>query len=216
MMDLVRNMFPENLIQATFSQIKTTFVKGERVSNRSLITDWERIVNETNKNGELIHYKLVRTHPLKDGSNVLGLLVFCTVFGIICGQLGNEADVMIRFFVILNEIIMRIVVLCMWYSPIGITSLIIAKILSIKNMYSVAKQLGFYMLTVISGLVIHATITLPSIYFVTTRKNPLTFFKGMLQAWVTALGTASSAATLPVTFRCLEENLLIDKRVSMQ
>ena len=37
---------------------------------------------------------------------------------------------------------------------------------------------------------------------------------GMLQAWVTALGTASSAATLPVTFRCLEENLDIDKRVT--
>ena len=36
----------------------------------------------------------------------------------------------------------------------------------------------------------------------------------MLQAWVTALGTASSAATLPVTFRCLEENLDIDKRVT--
>lgn len=36
----------------------------------------------------------------------------------------------------------------------------------------------------------------------------------MAQAFVTALGTASSAATLPVTFRCLEENNAIDKRVT--
>ena len=40
------------------------------------------------------------------------------------------------------------------------------------------------------------------------------FVSGMLQAWVTALGTASSAATLPVTFKCLEDNLGVDKRVS--
>lgn len=36
----------------------------------------------------------------------------------------------------------------------------------------------------------------------------------MLQAWITALGTASSAATLPVTFKCLEDNLGVDKRVT--
>lgn len=34
------------------------------------------------------------------------------------------------------------------------------------------------------------------------------------KAWITALGTASSAATLPITFRCLENNLNIDKRVT--
>lgn len=34
---------------------------------------------------------------------------------------------MVRFFVILNEIIMRIVVIVMWYSPFGIMSLIIGK-----------------------------------------------------------------------------------------
>jgi solute carrier family 1 (high affinity glutamate transporter) protein 2 len=218
MLDLVRNMFPENLLQAAFSQVKTEFVKGERINMSSVRLDslnWDRILNESNSNGtETEFYHLVRSYPYKDGSNVLGLIVFCTAFGIICGQLGSEAETMIRFFVILNEIVMRIVIICMWYSPIGIASLIIAKILAIKDMYTVAQQLGLYMLTVITGLIIHAVITLPLIYFVVTRKNPLTFFRGMLQAWVTTLGTASSAATLPVTFRCLEENNHIDKRVT--
>ena len=220
MLDLIRNMFPENLLQAAFSQVKTEFVPGDRLNftdpryaPRDL--NWDRVLNVTDPITNITEYhKAVRSFPYKDGSNVLGLIVFCTAFGIICGQLGQEADTMIRFFVILNEIIMRIVVICMWYSPIGIASLIIAKILAIADMYTVAQQLGLYMLTVITGLIIHAVVTLPGIYFLVTRKNPLTFFKGMLQAWVTALGTASSAATLPITFRCLEENLHIDKRVS--
>lgn len=47
---------------------------------------------------------------------------------------------------------------------------------------------------------------------------PLSFFSlclyNLKKAWITALGTASSAATLPITFRCLEQNLGIDKRVT--
>ncbi|KAJ8347276.1 hypothetical protein SKAU_G00286770 [Synaphobranchus kaupii] len=77
-----------------------------------------------------------------------------------------------------------------------------------------ARQLGMYMVTVMVGLMIHGGIILPLIFFFVTRKNPFTFYTGIFQAWITALGTASSAGTLPVTFRCLEENLHIDKRVT--
>jgi len=55
----------------------------------------------------------------------------------------------------------------------------------------VARQLGMYMVTVIIGLIIHGAIFLPAIYFAIVRKNPFTFFMGIFQAWITALGTAS-------------------------
>jgi solute carrier family 1 (high affinity glutamate transporter) protein 2 len=63
--------------------------------------------------------------------------------------------------------------------------------MSIENLAATAQQLGLYMITVILGLLVHALITLPGIYYIFTHKNPAVFFKGMLQAWVTALGTAS-------------------------
>ncbi len=65
------------------------------------------------------------------------------------------------------------------------------KILSLDDPEKVGQQLGMYMITVLAGLIIHAVIVLPSIYFVITRKNPLRLFIGILQAFVTALGTAS-------------------------
>ena len=77
------------------------------------------------------------------------------------------------------------------YSPIGIMFLVMGNILAIPSLKTVAETLGMYMVTVCVGLIIHAAIVLPLIYLVATRKNPFVFLKGMLQAWLTALGTAS-------------------------
>uniref|UniRef100_A0A8C8DN00 Amino acid transporter n=2 Tax=Oryzias sinensis TaxID=183150 RepID=A0A8C8DN00_9TELE len=209
--DLIRNLFPENLVQACFQQIQTVTKKVEVI---------EEEVNTTSMGGLLVNithepqYIIKKSLQFKSGMNVLGLIGFFIAFGICMGNMGERARLMIEFFNILNEIVMKLVIMIMWYSPFGIACLICGKIISIKDLEVVARQLGMYMITVIIGLIIHGAIFLPSIYFAITRKNPFTFFLGIFQAWITALGTASSAGTLPVTFRCLEENLGIDKRVT--
>ncbi|RZF45728.1 hypothetical protein LSTR_LSTR011867 [Laodelphax striatellus] len=198
-LDIVRNMFPENLVQACFQQVQTTY----KTVNSSTANDDGS--NHTVQKKELVY---------RDGTNVMGMIVFCLAFGLLAGQMGKKGRLMVDFFVVLNEIIMKLVGVVMWYSPFGIMCLIAGKIMAIANLASTAQQLGMYMVTVILGLSIHAICTLPAIYFFVTRKNPALFFRGMLQAWVTALGTASSSATLPVTFRCLEGELGIDSRVT--
>ncbi|XP_014858085.1 PREDICTED: excitatory amino acid transporter 2 isoform X3 [Poecilia mexicana] len=210
--DLIRNLFPENLVQACFQQIQTVTKKVEVVVEEEVnVTTVEGLVANITKEPQFIIKKSLQ---FKSGMNVLGLIGFFIAFGICMGKMGEKARLMIEFFNILNEIVMKLVIMIMWYSPFGIACLICGKIISIKDLEVVARQLGMYMVTVIIGLIIHGAIFLPSIYFVITRKNPFTFFLGIFQAWITALGTASSAGTLPVTFRCLEENLAIDKRVT--
>ncbi|XP_039881213.1 excitatory amino acid transporter 2b isoform X2 [Simochromis diagramma] len=210
--DLIRNLFPENLVQACFQQIQTVTKKVEVVIEEDVnATTMEGLVANITKEPQ---YVIKKSLQFKSGMNVLGLIGFFIAFGICMGKMGEKARLMIEFFSILNEIVMKLVIMIMWYSPFGIACLICGKIISIKDLEVVARQLGMYMVTVIIGLIIHGAIFLPSIYFVITRKNPFTFFLGIFQAWITALGTASSAGTLPVTFRCLEENLGIDKRVT--
>ncbi|CAL9697269.1 unnamed protein product [Knipowitschia caucasica] len=209
--DLIRNLFPENLVQACFQQIQTVTTKIEIEPEIINVTTMDGLVANVTKEPQFIIKKSLQ---FKSGMNVLGLIGFFIAFGICMGKMGERAKLMLEFFNILNEIVMKIVIMIMWYSPFGIACLICGKIISIKDLEVVAKQLGMYMVTVIVGLIIHGAIFLPSIYFVIVRKNPFTFFLGIFQAWITALGTASSAGTLPVTFRCLEENLGIDKRVT--
>ncbi|PIO67297.1 transporter, dicarboxylate/amino acid:cation Na+/H+ symporter family protein [Teladorsagia circumcincta] len=98
--------------------------------------------------------------------------------------------------------------------PIGILSLVCKNIVDIDNLTETAQALAMYVVTVICGLMIHSLLTLPLLYFIVTRKSPFAYMTGMLQALATAFGTASSGATLPVTFRALEENLKIDRRVT--
>ncbi|CAH2319096.1 excitatory amino acid transporter 2-like [Pelobates cultripes] len=180
-------------------------------SLQSNLTQINSSITEVNTGPVMITQKKLE---FKGGMNVLGLIGFFIAFGISMGKMGDQAKIMADFFNILNEIIMKLVSMIMWYSPLGIASLICGKIAAIKDLETVARQLGMYMVTVIVGLVIHGGMILPLIFFTVTRKNPYAFYGGIFQAWITALGTASSAGTLPVTFRCLEENLKIDKRVT--
>jgi len=150
----------------------------------------------------------------RDGINVLGLLLFCIVFGIIISRLKEKAILLKHFFEAMLEVVMQLVRIAMLYSPIGIFFLIVAKVLEMDDLKDFVGSLGLYMVTVLAGLAIHGFIVLPLLLFVITRINSFKFIRGMSQALVTAFGTASSSATLPVTYRCVEEKNHIDPRVS--
>ncbi|XP_040273064.1 excitatory amino acid transporter 3 isoform X3 [Bufo bufo] len=216
LLDLLRNMFPENLVQACFQQYKTKREelkpskepdKNSTIQNNSTL-DLFSTGDQENKTKE---YKIVGLYS--DGVNVLGLIVFCLVFGVVIGKMGEKGQVLVDFFNALNDATMQIVQIIMWYMPIGILFLIAGKIIEVND-WEIFRKLGLYMATVLSGLAIHSMIVLPLIYLIIVRKNPFRFAMGMAQALLTALMISSSSATLPVTFRCAEEKNRVDKRIT--
>ncbi|KAK5851590.1 hypothetical protein PBY51_023134 [Eleginops maclovinus] len=214
-LDLIRNMFPPNLVQACTQQFKTKY--GKRVVHLTVTVNDSLFNNSTNDTQEVMEISGEEVIPVPgqvNGVNALGLVVFSMCFGLIIGNMKEQGQLLRDFFDALNEAIMRLVAIIMWYAPIGILFLIAGKIVEMDDLTQMGGQLGMYTITVIIGLMIHGVLILPTLYFVITRQNPFTFIAGILQALVTALGTSSSSATLPVTFKCLEENNKIDKRIT--
>ncbi|KAF1389225.1 hypothetical protein PFLUV_G00071230 [Perca fluviatilis] len=209
-LDLIRNMFPPNLVEACTKQFKTQYAKK--------VVNVKMTVNDTiftlNDSQEITQVEMIPVPGSVNGVNALGMVVFSIFFGLIIGSMGEQGKPLKDFFDCLNEAIMRLVAIIMWYAPIGILFLIAGKIVEMDDISAMGGQLGMYTLTVICGLLIHAICVLPTLYFVITRKNPFVFIAGLLQALITALGTSSSSATLPITFKCLEENNKVDKRVT--
>lgn len=194
-LDLGRNMVPGNIFRA------------------ALETAITRLVNTTGEVDRVVSYR--------EGTNTLGIIGFCLAFGTVLGSLGEAGRPLVELFRIVDEVIMRLVMVIMYISPIGIASIIAAKILgryvyaevtfyfvfqAVADIALVMSQLGMFILTAVAGVFLYQFVVLQLIYLLIVRANPLRFWLGLAQAWVTAWATASTAAALPVTFRCMREN----------
>jgi len=135
---------------------------------------------------------------------VLPLIIFSLIFGGVLTAIGPKGRPVLDFFESLNVIIMKLVMLVIYFAPIGILGLIGAIVAENSgSLGQIASSMGLYMGTVILGLLIHGLVILPLILWFFTKRNPADYYLNMGQAFATAFTTASSAATLPVTMECV-------------
>nr|XP_055058889.1 solute carrier family 1 member 7a [Misgurnus anguillicaudatus] len=230
LLDLIRNMFPANLVQATFQQYRTRSIpimKPKPTSSQDLQDTTTRrvfIYGIQDDNGtDIQNFSLDLTPPpdvvfrtlpgTSEGMNVLGIVIFSATMGIMLGRMGPNGSALVNFCQSLNEAVLKIVAIVIWYFPFGIVFLVAGKILEMDDPSAMGKKLGFYAITVVMGLVLHGLFILPSMYFFITKKSPIVYIRGILQALLISLATSSSSATLPITFKCLLENNHIDRRI---
>ena len=149
---------------------------------------------------------------------ILPIIMFSLVFGGVLTTLGEKGKLVISVFDGINIAIMKIVHLVMYFAPLGVFALVSSKLGAAGGgdlFLAELLKIGKFALTVILGLMIHALITLPAILYFVAKQNPLTYFKNMSGALTTALSTASSAATLPVTIENVEKENKISRRTTL-
>ncbi|XP_018530803.1 excitatory amino acid transporter 3 isoform X1 [Lates calcarifer] len=201
LLDLARNMIPQNLIQACFRQYKT-----ERV-------EFPKEADEQNSSMEMNATEVQLVGHFVEGSNTLGLIVWSFIFGLTLHKMGERGKILVEILTVLNEVTKCVVNLILSYLPFGVLFMITSHVVEVHD-WETTFKLGKFMVVVIIGLIIHGGIVLPLIYFVCVRHNPAAVIKGISPALLTALVISSSSATLPLTFRCCEDRLNIDKRIT--
>ena len=162
-----------------------------------------------------IFVRMIPTNPIAAATegDMLSIIFFTILLGIAITKLPKaHKGPLTSFFESLFQAIMNLTQMIIKLSPIGVFGLIV-KTVSTSNL-DLFYSIGKYMITIAIGLSIHVFIVLPMLFFILTRINPLKHFKAMSSAMATAFSTSSSSSTLPVTIKCVNENVKASKEVS--
>lgn len=188
-----RNVFPDNLFQASFQQAHTVYLPKPTILHtfNETLNDTMPFLDATQTAAEE-EPTLIRVVQYRSGTNTLGIVFFCLVFGTFLGTIGSKGQVVVDFFGAIFEVVMKMVTCVMWLTPVGISSVIAGKILSVADLTLVMEQLMWFILTVAVGVALYQFIIMPGIYFVFIRRNPYKFYAGLIQAMLTAFATAST------------------------
>ena len=145
--------------------------------------------------------------------DMLGIIFFSIFLGWAITKITPSASESLKgFFDSAFEAMMKVTEAVIRLAPLGVLGLI-TKAVSTAGI-DLFGDLAIYMATILSGLSIHLLITLPLIFYLFTRYNPILHFRAMATAMITAFSTSSSNATLPLTMRCVEKNAGVSNRIS--
>lgn len=151
---------------------------------------------------------------------MLQIIFFSILVGVAILLLPRKKTKAFRKFInSANSIVLKIIGIVMLYAPLGVFALIASVITDIagndpSGSISLFKALGMYVLTVACGLFILIILVYPFFARVFGKIKYLKFIKAVFPAQIMGFSTSSSAATLPVTKKCVEENLDVNHKVS--
>ena len=152
---------------------------------------------------------------------MLPIIFFAILFGISVLYIPKkQSEIVINFVNATNEVFLKMIDFIMAISPFFVFALMAGLITSMAGddlgkMKEIFLGLTAYSLVVVLGLAIMIFVVYPSfIVFISKKFGYFEFFKKIAPAQMLAFSTSSSAATLPVTIECVEENLKIDSKIS--
>jgi len=160
-------------------------------------------------------------YSLSNNGLMLQIIFFAIFFGICLLFIPSDKSKPVLSFVDGTlEVFLKMVDLVMQAAPFFVFALlagVVSKMAGddIGKVVEIFKGLSWYSLTVLGGLLLMIFVVYPLVLKLFVKQIPYKgFFKAMGPAQTLAFSTSSSAATLPVTMECVENNLGVDKKIS--
>jgi len=146
-------------------------------------------------------------------ARILPIVVFAILFGIALLQVGSAARPVIEWLAGASAAVMTIIGWFVQLAPVGIFALI-GNLVATVGFRVIVDNLAAFSAVVIGATTFHAFVTLPAMCWLLSGMRPGKLLAGLREALVVAFTTSSSAASLPVTQRCVEDNLGVPRRIA--
>ena len=145
-------------------------------------------------------------------NQMLAVVFFSILFGLALNKTNHLTNNFSESFEKLNTVFMQLVIMIISFAPIGVFCLI-GKFV-IADGLDIFQEAFKYVTLLILVLFIHAFVTYSLILKMFTNLSLFTFFKKMREVAIFAFSTSSSAATIPVTLKTVQDNLGVNKNVA--
>lgn len=157
---------------------------------------------------------LITPNPVRSflNENVLQIVIFAILLGIAINMAGEKGKVVAKFFNSFSSVAFKLAEIIMKLAPYGVFALIAWTFAEFG--FSALLPLCKFILTVYLGCAVMIALVYGCFLWFRMRLSLPVFMRAIASAFLFAFTTSSSAATLPLSMHCCEENLNIKKEFS--
>lgn len=136
--------------------------------------------------------------------NIIAILVFSIISGFAIRKSKDKGKKVIELILSLNEVVINIVNIIMYYAPIGLGCFIATLIGSYGSVIAIGFLKTFIVYTLVC-IFIYVFVYSAYVFLVSGKKGLKAYWKNIIGPSTTALATCSSAATIPINIKYTKE-----------
>lgn len=213
--------------------VANTMQPGDHLSESSRTQLRERFASQENAGATVAQSRqakpfravlldLIPKNPLQEmvgaldgsspGGGMLAVMVFALIFGAAITVAPQRSAALVAMLEGVHDLSMVVIGWAMQLAPIGVAGLVFS--LTATLGMEILGTLAGFVAAVLLALAIQGIVVYGLVIRIIAGMSPAVFLSAISDAVVTAFGTSSSNATLPVSLRVAEENLHLHREVS--